>query len=296
MKCVKGCFTYTAGHIWPYKFVLHLLTKAVSLGVNLQTHTPVQQVSLSQDNEGYWTIATARGDIKAKTIVYASNAYTSAILPEYKDSIIPVRGICCRIVTPKTPAPYLPNSYILRWNEWEYEYLIPRTDGSIVVGGARGAFYSNLDSWYNTTDDSQLIDSAKKYFDGYMQRHFRGWEDSGSVVDNIWTGSTHSLLDNSQKASNDSFLVMGYSTDNLPHVGSVPSKPNQFIVAGFTGHGMPQIFLSARGIASMIMEGKEFKDTRVPQIYETTQTRLSSKRNRILETWEDSRKQTTSKL
>lgn len=88
---------------------------------------------------------------------------------------------------------------------------------------------------------------------------------------------------------------MGYSTDSLPHIGAVPSKPNQFIVAGFTGNGMPQIFLSTRGIASMIVEGKKFEDTGVPRIYETTHTRLNSKRNRILETWEDSQK-VTSKL
>ena len=34
--------------------------------------------------------------------MYASNAYTSAILPEYNDSIIPLRGICDKIVTPKS--------------------------------------------------------------------------------------------------------------------------------------------------------------------------------------------------
>ena len=193
MKCAKGCFTYTAASIWPYKFVLHLLTKAIAEGGNLQTHTPVQQVSSSQDGDGYWSIATVRGTIKAKTIVYASNAYTSALLPEYKDSIVPVRGICCRIVCPDKPTPHLPNSYSLRNSSWEYEYLVPRTDGSIILGGARSAFYPQLSSWYNVTDDSKLIDSAKNYFDGYMQRHFRGWEDSGAVVDKIWTGSECSL-------------------------------------------------------------------------------------------------------
>lgn len=189
VKGVKGCFTYTAAVIWPYKFVLYLLTKAIAEGVNLQTHTLVQQVSSSQDDNGYWSITTARGVIKAKTIVYASNAYSSALLPEYKDSIVPVRGICCRIVCPNKPAPHLPNSYTLRSSGWEYEYLVPRTDGSIIVGGARSAFYSQLNSWYNVTDDSTLIDSARNYFDGYMQRHFKGWEDSGAVVDKIWTGS-----------------------------------------------------------------------------------------------------------
>ncbi|KAG0646817.1 Gamma-glutamylputrescine oxidoreductase [Hyphodiscus hymeniophilus] len=277
VKGAKGCFTYTAGHLWPYKFVLHLLTKAITEGVNLQTHTPVQRVSSSQDAEGYWAITTARGAIRAKTIVHASNAYTSTILPEYKDSIVPVRGICCRITTPK-PAPHLSNSYILRSSGWDYEYLIPRSDGSIVVGGARSVFYSDLSNWYNTTDDSKLMDSARHYFDGYMQRHFRGWEDSGAAVDKIWTG------------------IMGYSTDSLPHIGAVPSKPSQFMLAGFTGHGMPQIFLSARGIASMIMEDKKFEETGVPRIYQTTRARLDSKRNKILESWEESQNEVRSKL
>ena len=79
--------------------------------------------------------------------------------------------------------------------------------------------------------------------------------------------------------------VMGYSADGLPHIGVVPGKPNQFILAGFTGHGMPQIFLSARGIASMAVEGKDFEETGVPRIYKTTQARLDCKTNRTLESW-----------
>jgi hypothetical protein len=82
-------------------------------------------------------------------------------------------------------------------------------------------------------------------------------------------------------------LVMGYTTDSLPHVGAVPGKSNQFIIAGFSGHGMPQIFLSGGAIASMIVEGKEFGETGVPRIYQTSQARLSSKRNKILEVWKE---------
>merc|ERR1712093_275288 len=260
----------TAGHLWPYKFIMHLLRKAIAQGVNLQTHTPVQEVASSQDSGGYWKVTTPRGLIKAKTIIYASNAYTSNILPQYKDKIVPVRGICCRITTAKKPAPHLLNSYMLRHSTWEQDYLIPRTDGSVIVGGGGGTYYPILESWYDNVDDSTLIESAKKYFDGYMQRTFSGWEDSGAAVDKIWTG------------------IMGYSADGLPHIGVVPGKPNQFILAGFTGHGMPQIFLSARGIASMAVEGKDFEETGVPRIYKTTQARLDCKTNRTLESWIES--------
>ena len=77
-------------------------------------------------------------------------------------------------------------------------------------------------------------------------------------------------------------LVMGYSSDHLPHIGQVPGKPGQMILAGFTGHGMPEVFLCAKGVAKMIVSGAEFGDIGVPKIYKTTQARLDSKVNKIL--------------
>lgn len=92
-------------------------------------------------------------------------------------------------MTPKDkPSPYLPNTYSLRWSPTIFDYLIPRPDGSIIVGGARAEYLPELSNWYNVVDDSELIEPAKNYFDGYMQRHFRGWEDSGAYTDRVWTG------------------------------------------------------------------------------------------------------------
>ena len=78
---------------------------------------------------------------------------------------------------------------MLRHNDWEYDYLISRKDGSIIVGGAKRDFYKHLDTWFDNTDDSTLIEPAKEYFDGYMQRTFNGWDLSLASVDKIWTGS-----------------------------------------------------------------------------------------------------------
>lgn len=281
VKGAKGCFGYTAGHLWPYKLVTALLMRALSRGLNLQTHTPVNHVSDSRDESGRYTVETPRGVVRAKWVVFATNAYTAALLPEYKDKIVPVRGICSHIVTPK-PAPLLSFTYTLRWGPTTYDYLIPRSDGSIVVGGARSCFLSDIDSWYNNVDDSQLIESAKSYFDRYMQRNFRGWENSGAETDRVWTGSKLQCTV-SRNFQTDFFSpVMGYSADSLPHIGQVPSKPGQMILAGFTGHGMPEVFLSAKGIAMMIVSGAPFAESGVPRIYETSQARLDSKVNKIL--------------
>jgi glycine/D-amino acid oxidase-like deaminating enzyme len=69
---------------------------------------------------------------------------------------------------------------------------------------------------------------------------------------------------------------MGYSYDTHPQVGEVPGKPGQFICAGFNGHGMPVVFLSGKGIAEMIRDGKKFEDVGLPRIYKTTPARLEA--------------------
>lgn len=106
-------------------------------------------------------------------------------------------------------------------------------------------------------------------------------------------------------------LVMGYTSDSLPHIGVVPnlvvesfppspplSSPptpststapsnllsklgirtnrsgSKFIAAGFNGHGMPVIFRATQALASMILHGKRFEETGLPGVYETTLARL----------------------
>ncbi|KAL3457336.1 FAD dependent oxidoreductase [Aspergillus heterothallicus] len=270
VKGAVACFSYAAGHLWPYKLIMHLLENAVQRGVNLQTHTRVTSIEeitskdSSETPSHRWLIHTARGTIRTRKLIVATNGYTSAILPQYRDKIVPVRGTCSRIVAPPNHAgPPLTRTYTIRHNSWNYDYLIPRSDGSIVVGGARPAFIDNPESWYNVSDDSRVLEDAVRYFDGYMQRHFVGWEGSHAYTDRVWTG------------------IMGYSSDGLPHVGLVPGQEDQWIIGGFTGHGMPQVFLAAEGVAKMVLQGVEFGETGLPRLFQTTQARLDAKGNSI---------------
>lgn len=191
MKGAKCCFSVTAGHLWPYKMVMHLLSLVIKKGVNLQTNTSVTSISESPNPEnGKWTVTTPRGGIHAAKVVFATNGYTAGIAPQFTNKIIPVRGICSRIVTPEDrPSPILTNTYSIRHGSGLYDYLIPRPDGSIIVGGAKPDFWEDKSLWYGVYDDSKLIEPAKNYFDGLMQRTFRGWEDSHAYTDKVWTGS-----------------------------------------------------------------------------------------------------------
>lgn len=72
----------------------------------------------------------------------------------------------------------------------------------------------------------------------------------------------------------------------MPHVGEVPDKPGQFIISGFTGHGMPQILLSSKGVAVMVRDGVSFENLDLPRIFKTTKARISSRRNVMEESLE----------
>ncbi|OJI99056.1 hypothetical protein ASPVEDRAFT_25895 [Aspergillus versicolor CBS 583.65] len=261
VKGAKACLSSTTGTLWPYKLILGLLSKIISSPlINIQTSTPVTSVNTKN---GEQIVHTPRGTITASKVVYATNAYTSGLLPQYSANIIPCRGICCHITVPNgNDSPFLPYSYVIRSPEATGQsYMITRPDGSIIVGGAQYTFVEDKKQWYNVIDDSTLIDPAKNYYDDFMQRTFRGWDNSGAYVKEIWTG------------------IMGYAYDIAPHVGEVPGNPGKYICAGYDGHGMPVVFLATKGLADMILKGRSFEDTNIPRVFKTTSERLEKAAN-----------------
>ncbi|GAM44026.1 hypothetical protein TCE0_060r19316 [Talaromyces pinophilus] len=262
VKGAKTAFSFPAGSIWPYKFIMGLLRAVLRHGndkVNVQTTTPVLSV-VSSSADDVNIIHTPRGTIRSKKVVYTTNAYTFGLLPEYAPAIIPAKGIVAHISLPESKKPpLLSQTYVLRPDSSDgADYMIVRPDGSIIIGGAHQIHTfpekgpEGNTEWFGNTDDSRLIDSTSGYWDGYMQRHFKGWEDTEAKVEELWTGT--------------------------PHIGPVPSRPGQFIAAGFNGHGMPVIFLSTKGLADMILHNTSFDQTGIPQIYKTTSARLEAAR------------------
>ncbi|CVK96070.1 related to oxidoreductase [Fusarium mangiferae] len=211
--------------------------------LNLQTNTPATSIAASPDADGSWSVTTTRGATRARKVIVATNAYTAALLPEYRDKIIPYRVICSQIVAPDPPL--LADSYVIRFSPTDFDYLIPRPDGSIIVGGARSAYFRYTEDWYGSVDDTKVIERAQDYFEG---------------------------LD-----------FMGYSADGLPRFGRVPGRENMSIMGGFTGHGMPQVFLTAKGISRMVLQDLAFSETGIPRLFEESESRLTSDENILKE-------------
>lgn len=54
-------------------------------------------------------------------------------------------------------------------------------------------------------------------------------------------------------------------------------------MAGFTGHGMPQIFLSAKELSRMVLKGLKYSDTGLPRLFKESRSRLESTENFLMD-------------
>ncbi|KAK5170169.1 uncharacterized protein LTR77_004754 [Saxophila tyrrhenica] len=265
IKGAKLALSVPICSLWPYKFVSQILARLVERkAVNLQTNTPVTSVdSTSPRHPSASIIHTPRGTLKAKKLIFATNAYTAGICPSYHETITPVRGTASHLVPSNLISPHLSHTYNINYarpsptSKSRVDYLNPRPDGSIVVGGGNWTYSNSLSKWYDNFDDSTQLSEARPHFDSLMQRHFKGWEESGAGVERVWTG------------------IQGYTPDGLAHVGEVPGKEGrQWILAGFNGGGNAFIWLTAKGVVEMVANGKDFEDTGLPKLFKTTEERL----------------------
>ena len=88
-----GAVSFRAFALQPYKFICKVLEMCIEKGMNLQTNTPVLEVSqLSGRREKRWVVNTPRGNIVAEKVILATNAYTGALYPPLAEAIIPTRA------------------------------------------------------------------------------------------------------------------------------------------------------------------------------------------------------------
>ena len=87
-----GAHRWPAATLNPAKLTLAIHTLNTKLGgYSIYAYAPVHAVSQADDCVS-WTVTTNRGSVKAGKVVFATNAYSQAVVPELKDLIIPTRG------------------------------------------------------------------------------------------------------------------------------------------------------------------------------------------------------------
>lgn len=92
---VGGIVHKAAAAVWPYRLVTeifhHLLSKYPDR-LSIETNTPVTSVVDSAGSEYPYLVITPRGTVKAKRVVYCTNAYTAHLLPPLRGKIHTFRG------------------------------------------------------------------------------------------------------------------------------------------------------------------------------------------------------------
>lgn len=251
--CIGATLTAGAASLWPYKLVTHILENLIKGGkLNLQTSTPVTGIT-SSDSGTEHIVKTPRGSVIAETVILATNGYTSALLPEFSDLIVPVRGQMSALLPPKGST-ILPDSYgmvaALGQPQNNDDYLIqrpysdvPNPAGHLMFGGGRGE--GTLPT-VGMSDDS-IIDQGSA---AYLRR----------ALLEILTldGETEGLKE--LQAAAEWTGIMGFSRDNHPWVGKVPGRKGVWICGGYTGHGMPNGTLCGKAVVQMVAADKAGED------------------------------------
>jgi len=109
-----------------------------------------------------------------------------------------------------------------------------------VLGGMR---WKSGDKEVGTVDDDVINSDVSKGLHDFLRQLFPTFD---VQVEHEWSG------------------IMGFSSDRRPLVGPIPDMENAFMIAGFTGHGMPFIFGCGQSLAEMISAEKHGYESKTP--------------------------------
>jgi glycine/D-amino acid oxidase-like deaminating enzyme len=150
--CTGAIFTRERASLKPYGLVtalLRILVKEHSL--QLHTHSPVTGITPPSRKRGHYTIHTTRGNVRARHIVNATNAWIGHLYPEFRGKINPTRGQVIQV-----DGKHL-DVQPTGWNDGS-EYLVQRPDGTLILGGGRRFACSGTGSGAKLTQDLMKLE------------------------------------------------------------------------------------------------------------------------------------------
>ncbi|KDQ54465.1 hypothetical protein JAAARDRAFT_60464 [Jaapia argillacea MUCL 33604] len=202
--------------------------------------------------------------IRATTVIHATNAYVSNLLPELRSKIIPVRGQMTS-VRPQAPQGDVRKSPLSPGRSWSFiydkgfDYLITRQSGDVMLGGgwAQGSGGGLDDVGIASDAENSLLSSS--HLLGLLPAIFDDTVLKGVEVKGVWSGA------------------IGMSVDLLPWVGETPESisnrkgnesdrkgndsdrkgndsKGEWVCAGFSGEGMVNAWGCGEALAKQIVE------------------------------------------
>lgn len=203
------------GEINPGAFVRGV-ARAIGSSLRIFEQSPVQHVRPGDPH----VLRTPRGEVHARTVIIATNAYTPRLVPSAP--ITPTRGQV--VATPRLATVVVPFPMYAKHG---YQYWRQTPDGRLVVGGWR-----DLDFPAEVGTDELLHAGIHTALDAFS----RAIAGEDVVIAYRWSG------------------IMGFTPDALPLVGSVPEADRMFMAAGYSGHGVSMAFSCGGRVALRSIE------------------------------------------
>jgi glycine/D-amino acid oxidase-like deaminating enzyme len=143
-----GWLDRRAGVVDPLSYTLELARVAAAAGAKIAEQ---QRVVKLANEAGVWRVSTQSGaELRARSVVLATNAYTDGLLPGLAQTIVPLHSfqIATAPLPPDLAASILPGGHAVSDSRRILVYYRKSADGRMVLGGrGRMALPSSASDW-----------------------------------------------------------------------------------------------------------------------------------------------------
>lgn len=210
--------------IHPVRFVYGLAWAASRHGAGVLTRVQVERLEAIAGRECF-ALHTNRGILRARQVVFACNNRLLEFAPDFRKYI---RAVVSQVMA-TAPLPQLFRIGLAL--DWGTVYWRQAPDGAIVLGG-----YGTTDTPFGSVDSAGVNTRIQKALSDFLPDTFPGFP--AFSVRHRWAG------------------VMDCPVDSQPMIGAMPGIPNQWIIAGFGGHGMPAGLGAGKALAEAVVTGQ----------------------------------------
>ncbi|KAH7021158.1 FAD dependent oxidoreductase-domain-containing protein [Microdochium trichocladiopsis] len=279
---IKGAITYTAGALWPFRFVSCVwksLLEDFPDHISLETHAPVTSIATTaSSSSGHaYQVGTPRGIIKCRHVVHATNAFAGQYIPGFRGKIT---GALAHM-TAQRPGTKFPQSdgsqswSLVYGNAFDYTTQRPQgpdgSAGDIMHGGGLNRGANEGMSAFGVWDDSITDPLPMAHLGGVLPTIFEpswGPDAPEGRIKKSWTGIVAATGDWLPFVGRLDPTLTGrspLSSDSTSHSSSgagpgysgVP--PGEWVSAGYCGDGMVWAWLCGTALGLMI-SGAELRE------------------------------------
>jgi glycine/D-amino acid oxidase-like deaminating enzyme len=213
------------GQFHSARYTFGVAEAALKLGARFVFNTPVQSVDAGAN--GQWLLRTPRGNCVAQNVIITLNAWAGEIFPELEQKIVPTRGhIILTAPVNFALTPWEANDY------WDYGRQLET--GQILLGGRRN-IRPDLDKGQAPAPGENVPPIEPSVVAALSEIAPQLFPELKDVpIAHAWTGT------------------MAFTADWQPLAGRWPGRAGLWVLAGFSGHGMPFSLVLPQAIAAQL--------------------------------------------